>query len=121
VLDRAVGEYRLPDGWSVYAAGTREGDRAVISRLSSALANRFVHLVFEPDLDDWLRWGEAGQSSKPESLGRLCQMGIVARFLVWCYTASFSSFAGRKAIFLLALIWMVSPVAGLRPIRAARF
>src|SRR3984957_8873471 len=37
------------------------------------------------------------------------------------YTASFSSFAGRKAIFLLALILMASPVAGLRPIRAARF
>ncbi len=37
------------------------------------------------------------------------------------YTASFSSFAGRKAIFLLALILMASPVAGFRPIRAARF
>jgi hypothetical protein len=37
------------------------------------------------------------------------------------YTASFSSLAGRKAIFLLALILMVSPVAGFRPIRAARF
>src|SRR4051812_48327261 len=34
--------------------------------------------------------------------------------------ASFSSLAGRKAIFLLALIWIGSPVAGLRPIRAAR-
>ena len=37
------------------------------------------------------------------------------------YTASFSSFAGRKAIFLLALILIASPVAGFRPIRAARF
>ena len=36
-------------------------------------------------------------------------------------TASFSSFAGRKAIFLLALIFMASPVAGFRPILAARF
>jgi hypothetical protein len=34
--------------------------------------------------------------------------------------ASLSSLAGRKAIFLLALIWIGSPVAGLRPIRAAR-
>jgi hypothetical protein len=32
---------------------------------------------------------------------------------------SFSSLAGRKAIFLLALIRMASPVAGLRPMRAA--
>ena len=37
------------------------------------------------------------------------------------YTASFSSFDGRNAIFLLALILMVSPVAGLRPILAALF
>ena len=37
------------------------------------------------------------------------------------YTASFSSLAGRNATFLLALILMASPVAGLRPILAARF
>jgi hypothetical protein len=35
-------------------------------------------------------------------------------------TASLSSLAARKATFLLALIWIASPVAGLRPIRAAR-
>jgi hypothetical protein len=33
----------------------------------------------------------------------------------------FSSLAGRKAIFLLALISIASPVAGFLPIRAARF
>jgi hypothetical protein len=37
------------------------------------------------------------------------------------YTASFSSLAGRDAIFLLALILMASPVAGFHPILAARF
>src|SRR3954452_7805519 len=36
------------------------------------------------------------------------------------YTASLSSLAARNATFLLALIWMASPVAGLRPMRAAR-
>lgn len=35
-------------------------------------------------------------------------------------TASFNSFEARNAIFLLALILIASPVAGLRPIRAAR-
>ena len=34
---------------------------------------------------------------------------------------SFSSLATRKATFLLALILIASPVAGLRPMRAARF
>ena len=57
VLDRAIGEYRLPDGWSIVAAGNREGDRAVAYRMPSALANRMVHLDFTPDLEDWLGSG----------------------------------------------------------------
>ena len=66
VLDRALGEYRLPDGWTVFAAGNREADRAVTSRMSSALANRFVHLAFEPDLDDWSRWALGPGDLRPE-------------------------------------------------------
>jgi hypothetical protein len=59
VLDRRIGEYRLPDGWCVVAAGNRETDRAVTHRMPSALANRFVHLNFEVDLDDWLDWAQS--------------------------------------------------------------
>jgi hypothetical protein len=66
VLDRALGDYRLPDGWTVFAAGNREGDRAVTSRMSSALANRFVHLPFEPDLDDWSCWAMGPGDLRPE-------------------------------------------------------
>ncbi len=58
ILDRRLGEYRLPEGWTVLAAGNRESDRAVTHRMPSALANRMVHLDFEPDLDDWLAWAE---------------------------------------------------------------
>ncbi len=56
VLDRRLGEYELPDGWSVAAAGNREKDRAVSHRMPSALANRFVHIDFEVDADPWLEW-----------------------------------------------------------------
>jgi hypothetical protein len=38
-----------------------------------------------------------------------------------CYTASLGSLAARNAIFLLALILVASPVAGFRPVLAARF
>ncbi|MFO7597917.1 MAG: MoxR family ATPase [Desulfocurvibacter africanus] len=58
ILDRKLGEYVLPEGWTILAAGNRESDRAVTHRMPSALANRLVHLDFEPDLDDWLRWAE---------------------------------------------------------------
>jgi AAA domain (dynein-related subfamily) len=56
VLDRRVGEYQLPAGWWLVAAGNRQQDRAVTFRMSSALANRFVHLQFEADIDDWRSW-----------------------------------------------------------------
>lgn len=56
VLDRRIGEYKLPDGWTVIAAGNRESDRAVTHRMPSPLANRFVHVEFETDLEDWVRW-----------------------------------------------------------------
>jgi len=56
ILDRKLGEYELPKGWSVVAAGNRETDRAVTFRMSSALANRFIHLNFDVDLEDWVAW-----------------------------------------------------------------
>ncbi len=66
VLDRKVGEYELPEGWSVVAAGNRETDRAVTHRMPSALANRFVHLDFEVHTEDWLEW--AGHQAFPNEL-----------------------------------------------------
>jgi len=56
VLDRRVGEYELPDGWSIIAAGNRQGDMGVVYRMPSPLANRFCHLQLEPDFDVWKRW-----------------------------------------------------------------
>lgn len=61
VLDRRVGEYELPGGWSIVAAGNRAEDRSVVYRMPSALANRFAHLDFEANFDDWAEWaGPAG-------------------------------------------------------------
>jgi hypothetical protein len=56
VLDRRLGEYRLPDGWAIIAAGNREGDRAVTTRMPTPLRNRFVHLDFEVDAQEWSEW-----------------------------------------------------------------
>ncbi len=58
VLDRRLGEYELPAGWTVIAAGNRETDKAVTHRIPSALANRMVHLDVDPDLEDWLTWAK---------------------------------------------------------------
>ena len=56
VLDRRVGEYVLPPGWWIVAAGNRQQDRSVTFRMSSALVNRFVHVELEADVDDWRNW-----------------------------------------------------------------
>ncbi len=56
VLDRKVGEYSLPEGWSIVAAGNHESDRGVIYRMPPPLANRFVHLELEVDLEAWKLW-----------------------------------------------------------------
>ena len=56
VLDRKLGEYNLPDGWSIIAAGNRDSDRAVTTRMPTPLRNRFVHLEFEVDMQEWCEW-----------------------------------------------------------------
>ncbi len=56
ILDRKIGEYTLPDGWSIVAAGNRESDRGVVFRMASPLANRFVHLEMETNVEDWTIW-----------------------------------------------------------------
>ena len=56
VLDRKVGDYELPKGWSIVAAGNHESDRGVVYRMPPPLANRFVHLNMEVNFEDWKEW-----------------------------------------------------------------
>jgi hypothetical protein len=62
-LDRKVGEYELPDGWSVIAASNRAEDRAGTHRLITPLLNRFVHLDLDVSADDWQQWAVAAEVS----------------------------------------------------------
>lgn len=56
VLDRKLGDYVLPDGWAIVAAGNRLTDRAIVNQMSSALKNRLTHLNYEVNNDDWCQW-----------------------------------------------------------------
>lgn len=56
VLDRKLGEYTLPRDWAIVAAGNRDSDRAVTTRMPAPLRNRFVHLEFEADSQEWSEW-----------------------------------------------------------------
>jgi len=56
ILDRQIGDFKLPPGWWPMAAGNRREDRAAAQSISTALANRFAHIHIRPDYEAWLRW-----------------------------------------------------------------
>lgn len=56
ILDRRLGEYEVPPGWVIFAAGNRQGDRGVTYTMPAPLANRFTHYEVEAHLDDWIAW-----------------------------------------------------------------
>ena len=47
ILDRKLGDYEVPKGWAIFAAGNRQGDRGVTYTMPAPLANRFSHFDFE--------------------------------------------------------------------------
>jgi MoxR-like ATPase len=53
ILDRKVGSYCVPDSWFIWAAGNRKEDRAAVFDMPAPLANRFIHLVVEPDFESF--------------------------------------------------------------------
>lgn len=56
ILDRRLGEYCVPVGWAIIAAGNRQGDRGVTYTMPAPLANRFSHFEVDVHLDDWVAW-----------------------------------------------------------------
>jgi hypothetical protein len=59
ILDRRLGDYRVPPGWAIFAAGNRQGDRGVTYAMPAPLANRFSHFEVDVNLDDWAAWSYA--------------------------------------------------------------
>lgn len=59
ILDRCLsGLYKLPDGVYIVAAGNLTTDRAVATTMSSALANRFLHVDLDIDHEVWVKWAQ---------------------------------------------------------------
>jgi len=56
ILDRRLGDYIVPEGWAIFAAGNRQGDRGVTYSMPAPLANRFSHFEVDAHLDDWVAW-----------------------------------------------------------------
>jgi hypothetical protein len=70
VLNRRIGEYVLPKGVDIVAAGNKDSDRGLTYKMPSPLANRFVHIEMKVDFDDWQEWA-INNNIHPEVIGYL--------------------------------------------------
>lgn len=71
ILERRIGEYHLPEGSIVLAAGNRMEDGAITHPLPSALLNRMFHVELQPSARIWLSWASA-HGIHPDVYGYLC-------------------------------------------------
>jgi len=56
ILDHRIGEYTMPAGSVVIAAGNRAQDGAIVRTLPTPLVNRMFQVHLEPRLADWMVW-----------------------------------------------------------------
>ncbi len=65
VLNRRVGQYKLPDNVVVIAAGNRETDKGVSYRMPKPLENRFGHFELKCEFLPWLDWAVKVGTKRP--------------------------------------------------------
>jgi len=71
ILDRRLGEYIVPEGYSVIGAGNRLEDRANVFEMAAPLSNRMGHVQLDPpSVDDWTVWA-AKHDIDPRVMGYL--------------------------------------------------
>jgi len=67
ILDRRVGDYRLPDGWMIVAAGNAAFHGAISYDMGTALADRLFHFHVQSVFEAFMEYGMA-QRLAPEVL-----------------------------------------------------
>lgn len=56
ILEHRIGEYIMPEGSIIIAAGNRAQDSAIVKTMSSALINRMFHVELKIRAQNWLKW-----------------------------------------------------------------
>ena len=56
LLNRRVGPWQLPDGWSVIAASNRSQDRSGVTKSFDFVINRRLQIEVTPDVASWENW-----------------------------------------------------------------
>lgn len=56
--ERRIGEYQVPEGWMIVAAGNGVEHGAIAYEMGTALADRLVHYTVETNPTAWLEYGQ---------------------------------------------------------------
>ena len=56
LITRRVGNYIMPKGWAVVAAGNRLADGAAVYQMPKPVGNRLMHYELEANVDTWCDW-----------------------------------------------------------------
>lgn len=56
IQDRALGEYKVPDGYIIIASANPSVYNSTVSELPLPLSNRFTHFNIKVDFDSWLNY-----------------------------------------------------------------
>jgi hypothetical protein len=56
LLNRQLGPWKLPDGWSVVAASNRSSDRSGVTKSFDFVINRRIEIHISDDLESWEQW-----------------------------------------------------------------
>ena len=54
ILDRQIGQYKLHPRCAVVCAGNKLDDNAITVNLSTAMQSRLIHIIMEPNFNEWL-------------------------------------------------------------------
>lgn len=61
LLNRRLGPWSLPDGWSVIAASNRSNDRSGVTKSFDFVINRRAQIEIIPDVEAWTEWANTSQ------------------------------------------------------------
>jgi MoxR-like ATPase len=56
LYERRIGEYVLPDGWTICCSSNRQSDRAGSNKLPTHVIGRCSIIDFEHSVNDWMDW-----------------------------------------------------------------
>lgn len=56
LLDRRLGDYKVPEGIIIVALGNRETDKGIAVKMPTPIMNRLVHVEMRADFNNWQTW-----------------------------------------------------------------